>query len=271
MLDTARPRGGALGQVALLAVAWSGYSMARSLSGDNVAVAVHRGRELQQWDQRLGFGFTLQLNHWITSHGLFAVPLTFEYASLHYIVTPLVLTWLWHRHAEQYRLALYSLLAMSAAGLLVYVAFPVAPPRLLPGAGWIDTMSVWSHIGWWGGAGSAPAGFANFTDQFAAMPSLHVGWAIWCAWVWRRVGGRLVGRIGWLYPALVSVTVIVTANHYVLDVVAGAGFAAVACTLVPRLLARRSVTRGPGLLPRGAVGAAFAAGRLRNRSVSRSG
>jgi len=238
-----RPRGGALGQVALVVGAWFAYSMARSLSGNDAAEAIKRGRDLQDWDQWLGFGWTQGFNHWITARDLFAIPLSVEYASLHYVVTPLVLVWLWRRHPGDYRPALVALMTMSMIGLIVYIGIPVAPPRLLPGAGWIDTMSTTSDFGWWGGAASAPAGLGNYTDQFAAMPSLHVGWAVWCAWVWTRVGGRVARRTAWLYPALVAVTVVATANHYVLDVAVGALLSLTACLLLPRWLDRRQADR----------------------------
>jgi membrane-associated phospholipid phosphatase len=233
------PRGGVLGQIALVAVAWVVYSFARSLSGDDVAQAIRNGRLLLDWDQALGFGWTLNLNQWATAHALVAVPFAFEYASLHYIVTPLVLVWLWRRRPEAYRSALTALLVMSAIGLAFYVLLPVAPPRLLPDAGWVDTMKSWSHVGWWGGAASAPAGFEHLTDQYAAMPSLHVGWAVWCAWAWRNSSHALVRRFGWLYPASIATAVVLTANHYVLDVAAGALIAITVCSLLPRLMATK--------------------------------
>jgi membrane-associated phospholipid phosphatase len=239
--------------VALIVGAWLLYSVARSSSGDDIAAAVRRGQIVQNWDQVLGFGFTFNLNHWVTAHALLAVPMTLDYASLHYLVTPLVLVWLWRSHPAHYRPALLALLSMSAIGLVVYMVLPVAPPRLLPGSGWIDTMSTWSRIGWWGSGGSAPEGLEHLTDQFAAMPSLHVGWAVWCAWVWRRTGGITVQRFGWIYPATTAATVIATANHYVLDVVVGTLLALATCLVVPRLLERRAAGRSISVRDVGAV------------------
>jgi membrane-associated phospholipid phosphatase len=235
-----RPRGGLLGQLLLVVGAWTAYSLVRSLSGDDVLAAVNRGRRLLIWDDDLGFGWVLDANRWVTAHGIFAVPMSYEYASLHYIVTPLVLIWLWRRHPISYRPALLSLIAMSAVGLVVYVTLPVAPPRLLPGYAWMDTLASWSNWGWWSGAASAPAGLGHLTDQYAAMPSLHVGWAIWCAWAWHREGGTFARRFGWLYPASVATTVILTGNHYVLDVIAGAALSLAAVMVIPRLLAAQA-------------------------------
>jgi hypothetical protein len=232
----ARPRGGLFGQLLLVVGAWLAYSLARSLSGDDVLAAVTRGQKLLDWDDDLGFGWVLDANRWVTAHGIFAVPLSYEYAALHYVVTPLVLVWLWRWHPISYRPALMTLMAMSAVGLVVYVSLPVAPPRLLPGFDWMDTLQAWSGYGWWGGGASAPAGLEHLTDQYAAMPSLHVGWAVWCAWAWRREGGTIARRFGWLYPTSVAATVVLTGNHYVLDVAAGVVLALVACAAVPRLL-----------------------------------
>jgi membrane-associated phospholipid phosphatase len=209
--------------------------LARSLSSDDVAQAVRNGRVLVGWDEALGFGWTLELNQWASSHAFVALPFAFEYAALHYIVTPLVLVWLWRCRPETYGPGLTALMLMTAVGLVFYILVPVAPPRLLPDSAWVDTMRVWSHVGWWGSAASAPAGFEHLTDQYAAMPSLHVGWAAWCAWNWRLASRAVVRWLAWLYPASISVGVILTANHYVLDVVVGLGIAVLACVLAARL------------------------------------
>jgi membrane-associated phospholipid phosphatase len=83
-------------------------------------------------------------------------------------------------------------------------------------------MAHFAHYGWWSTAGSAPRGLGSDTNQFAAMPSLHVGWAVWSGWQLYRHGQRRVTKIlGVAYPFVLSVVVIATANHYLLDVIAG--------------------------------------------------
>jgi membrane-associated phospholipid phosphatase len=223
-----------LTQVALIVGIWLVYSLARSLSGDDVAAAVRHGQKIMLWDQFLGLGWTLELNQWVTRHALVAVPFTFEYASLHYVVTPAVLLWVWRSRPDCYRTALTALILMTAVGLVFYIGLPVAPPRLLPDAGWADTMRAYSHLGWWGAGASAPAGLEHLTDQYAAMPSLHVGWAIWCAWVARGARQPWVRRLAWLYPASIAFAVVVTANHYAIDVIAGALLAFTACLVATR-------------------------------------
>lgn len=94
-------------------------------------------------------------------------------------------------------------------------------------------MASFSGVGWWGGAASAPRGMEGLSNQFAAFPSLHVGWAMWVALCLRDHARRpVVRRWSWIYPALMSVVVMGTANHYLVDALAG-----IACVVVGHWLA----------------------------------
>jgi hypothetical protein len=105
-------------------------------------------------------------------------------------------------------------------GLVGFTLLPVAPPRMLPG--FVDTMAKYAEWGWWSGDASAPRGVGQWTNEFAAMPSLHVGWALWCGWQLIHHGRTATTKIlGSVYPAITTFVVVGTANHYVLDAVAG--------------------------------------------------
>ena len=94
--------------------------------------------------------------------------------------------------------------------------------RLVPGIGITDVMAHFSQYGWWGSAASAPRGIGDATNQFAAMPSLHFGWSLWCAvqmwglgaWWWRA------GAVA--YPSIQLFVVLATGNHFLLDTMGGA-------------------------------------------------
>ncbi len=145
------------------------------------------------------------------------------YVTMHLAVTVGVLVWLWLRRPHTYARARSALLTLTFGGLAVFWLFPVAPPRLaVPGA--TDTLV---NLGLDAGTGSTGPGSA-LLNQYAAFPSLHVAWAAWCAWA---LTGALRGRwrhLAWLYPAATALVVVATANHYVVDVVAGLGFLALA-------------------------------------------
>jgi len=92
---------------------------------------------------------------------------------------------------------------------------------MLPG--YVDTLAATSDHGWWGADASAPRGLGSLTNELAAMPSLHVGWALWCtAVVLLCVSRRWVRALAVAYAVITTVVVVATANHYLLDAVAGA-------------------------------------------------
>ncbi|QKG24418.1 hypothetical protein ACTIVE_6065 [Actinomadura verrucosospora] len=114
-----------------------------------------------------------------------------------------------------YRPARNALVLTNLAGLVVFFVLPVMPPRLLPDAGFIDSVALAGF-----GTVHSPGGVE--ADQFAAMPSLHMGWAVWVAVVIMALIPR--HRVRWLamlHPIVTAIVVVVTANHYVLDVIAG--------------------------------------------------
>jgi membrane-associated phospholipid phosphatase len=110
----------------------------------------------------------------------------------------------------------------------------VAPPRLLPGAGFADVVADSGTWGAWQG------GVAERANEFASMPSVHLAWAVWVALtVASMTSRRWVRAAAWVHVALTSVVVVVTGNHYVLDLVAGTVVAAAAWWCAPRLLPGR--------------------------------
>ena len=120
----------------------------------------------------------------------------------------------------------------------------------------VDTLAATSEQGWWGSNASAPRGLGGLTNELAAMPSLHVGWALWCTWVvYLCCTRRSVRILALAYTAGTTVVVVATANHFVLDVVAGAavialGFALTAGSSWVRRNDRSVRGAGPGAAPR---------------------
>jgi hypothetical protein len=108
-------------------------------------------------------------------------------------------------------------------------------------------MAYYSSYGWWGGEASAPRGLGGLTNQYAAMPSLHVGWALWCGvMLWRHGGTRTAKVAAVVYPLVTTLVVMGTANHYFLDAVAGAAVMGVGLLLTPRVM--RGVDRARAVL-----------------------
>lgn len=211
-------------ELLLLGLVYAAYSGGRLLARGDVGLAVEHGLAILRLEELLQIDFERPLNRIFTRQGLLGIPADFVYASLHYLVTPAVLVWLYRRRPLQYRFARTWLMFSTLLGLIGFALVPTCPPRLLDASyGFVDTMARYSGYGWWGGEASAPRGLGSFTNQFAAMPSLHVGWALWCGIaLWRHGRHPVVRGLGAAYPAVTALVVMGTANHYFLDAVAGA-------------------------------------------------
>lgn len=126
------------------------------------------------------------------------------------------------RRPEQYRRTRTVLAALTLLALLGFWLFPTAPPRLLTGMGLHDVVATYSNWGWWSSTDSAPPALSSIAHQYAAFPSLHIAWAMWCgATLWRYAKGFAARVGGAMYPVVTALVILGTANHYVLDVLAG--------------------------------------------------
>jgi uncharacterized membrane protein len=117
--------------------------------------------------------------------------------------------------------------------------------------GYVDTLARYAEFGWWAGHASAPTGLGGLTNELAAMPSLHVGWAVWVAWaVWTnsRSRGR---RLLLLYPLGTALVVVCTGNHWVLDAVMGLLVTVVGIGVAGRLARAHAPRSLPGHLSTG--------------------
>lgn len=211
-------------ELLLLGLVYGAYSGGRLLARGDVGLAVDHGLAILRLEELLALDLERPLNRLFTGQAVIGIPADFLYASLHYLVTPAVLVWLYRRRPQQYRFARTWLMLSTLLGLVGFALVPTCPPRLLDASyGFTDTMAQYSAYGWWGGEASAPRGLGSFTNQFAAMPSLHVGWALWCGvMLWCCARRPLVRALGAAYPVVTTVVVMGTANHYLLDAVAGA-------------------------------------------------
>ncbi|WP_277438354.1 phosphatase PAP2 family protein [Streptomyces sp. SPB162] len=240
-------------ELPLIAVVYALYSCGRLLVRGDVGNAMESGIDILHLEELMRIDPERWLNGICTKYAAIGVPADFAYASLHYLVTPAILVWLWRRRPTHYRAARTWLMLSTLLGLIGFTLMPTAPPRLLDSShGFIDTMAQYGSYGWWGQEASAPRGLGGLTNQYAAMPSLHVGWALWCGiMLWRYGRTPLVRSLGILYPLLTTFVVMGTANHYLLDAVAGAAVMGIGYLLAPKALlavdtlrARRAVRSG---------------------------
>ncbi|MER6846912.1 phosphatase PAP2 family protein [Streptomyces flaveolus] len=216
------------------------YKSGRQLATGHTAEAYRNAHHVWDWERalRLPDEGTVQS---LLLHGdsLIHVANTY-YATVHFPATVAFLVWLYLRRPAHYVWARRVLAAVTGAALVLHLAFPLAPPRMLGATGLIDTARVF------GPSVYGPPRTDQLSNQFAAMPSLHFGWALMLA-VGLIVATRSRGRWLWLLHPLVTLLVIVgTANHYWLDVIGATALLGAALAVVrPPHAAHRTPHRLP--------------------------
>jgi hypothetical protein len=189
------------------------------------------------------------------------------YVSFHFpvMIAFLILGYLL-RPRREYRWARNLIAVQTGLALIIHIVFPLAPPRMFAGWGFVDTMTVYGPSAYSGAAATA-------ANQFAAMPSLHVGWAVLIAYVVARTGPRWLAILAGLHALATVAVVIVTANHWWLDGVVSIGLLGVALAVFPQpgqnrlagLLAPNRATARPQV----AVGRpAYPAGLAAHKEIS---
>lgn len=208
-----------IGEIVVALVLLRLYDVIRRQVSVQVDSAIRHGEDLLAIEARLRVGIEHALNAWIAAHPLLSVSASYWYEYAHASVTMAVLAWCWWWHPAAYRRARNALVGINIVALVVFMVFPTAPPRLLPAAfGFVDSAA---RAGF-GANHSAPA----TVDQYGSFPSLHLAWAVWVTAVaYRLVGSPALRRLWLAYPVVTGLVVIATANHYLIDVLAGAALA----------------------------------------------
>src|SRR3954469_20841699 len=227
-------------EIAFIAVCYWLYSLVRNAVPSHQVAAHHRALEILTAEHSMRIGVERSLNSFVAHTHWLPYACNHYYATLHFVVTIGVLIWLYLKHPLRYRSIRSVLLATNLVALVGFWFYALQPPRMLAGRGFVDTI-VTFHT--WGSLGSADV--AKVSNQFAAMPSLHIGWSLWCAIAIVGLAERRWVRVlGALYPCLTLFVVVGTGNHFVLDAVGGA-LALAAGFVVQRVLSGRSALAPP--------------------------
>jgi hypothetical protein len=202
------------GQVLLVALGVFFYFRVRGLTEATPGIAqVHAGH-LVELEQTLHVDVEGPVQRPVDSSDALEAVANWIYIWGHWPVLIGAMAWLVWRHRPHFLQLRDAMLVSGALGLLVFLSYPVAPPRLA-GLGLEDTVSKSSEAYRY----LQPPAFVN---QYAAMPSLHVGWDLLAAMaVFAATSSLLVRALACVMPVLMAWAVVATANHYVLDVVAG--------------------------------------------------
>jgi hypothetical protein len=236
-------------EAAIVAVAFLLYFGVRGAVIDRPEVAYNHALDIIDAQRALGFFVEYDLNNWVQDKLFVAQTMNLVYFYMHFPLIIVFGIWLYYFRREKYTLTRDAFLASGAIALIVYWLYPVAPPRELPELaarfdpsapsyvrGFIDTLQV--HLGYAYDTQSTRA----FVNPYAAMPSLHFGWdlllGLGIIWAFRPSARsasaetrlRAVSTRGWIWvaapigialPVLQVFSITLTANHFLLDAVAG--------------------------------------------------
>jgi membrane-associated phospholipid phosphatase len=220
-------------ELLLLTLTYVVYDAARGLVRGGSPVAVAHARSIASLEGSLGLLHEIDVQRALTHVPGITTLFDFGYDVFHLSVTGGVLLWLYFRHRDAYPRVRTTLLAATCLALVGFTVYPSAPPRLA-GIGIADTLSLAKE--------TAHSGALQFLyNPYAAMPSLHLAYAVIAGFCLYRWGGnQLVRIIGIAYPMFVAVEVVATGNHFFLDLVAGVAVDACALAIVSRVLGENS-------------------------------
>jgi membrane-associated phospholipid phosphatase len=208
-------------ELIFVTVLYVAYDASRLLASNNMGEAKERARAILHIEQAVGLDIERSLNQFFVRHETIGLLGCYWYSTAHYILTLVVLVWLYTRGRERYLPARRALLVGTVLALALYLMLPTAPPRYFPHL-YHDVLLLHADQGWWGADASAPKGMGDLTNQLAAFPSLHCGWSLWVAiMVWKNVKNRVVRLLACLGAALTAISVVGTGNHWTLDVIVG--------------------------------------------------
>src|SRR3954447_6500533 len=220
-------------QVALLLVAYLGYRLIRGEVDGPAGAAIafeHAGR-LVALERGLHVFVEPSVQQWAAGRPGLLDASSWLYLNAQSTVTVGALAYLYLRHNDQFYFVRNMFVVAFGVALVGYVVYPAAPPRFLPQLGFTDAVSDFSGVG-------QDAGVAHLFNPYAAVPSMHVAFALMVAVPLARLVRHDWVRAFWVvYPALVTFVVVATANHFLIDAVLGA------CTAAAGALAARSLGR----------------------------
>ncbi len=230
-------------EVVLIGVAYVAYQLVRGIvEGGRVDAAFGNARALIEFERSLGFFWEVQLQGLILSNAFLIDFFNWIYIWGHLPVIAAVAVWIFLFKREAFARYRNTLLISGAIGLVFFMTLPMAPPRMLAEAGFIDTITLYDQVYH---ALQHPA----FVNQYAAMPSLHLGWNLLIGIaLFESTKNTWVRVLAVLLPVSMLASIILTGNHYILDAVAGVGVALAALWLASLLNRLFAGTRSHAVL-----------------------
>jgi len=208
---------GGIREITVVLVIYAAYSLIQGGMEDREFLAIHNAYNVMDFETRLKIFWELGIQSWFLGSGSLIQIVNALYTFLFYPVLISFGIWAYKCHRQQYSIARNALIISAAIGLPCFALYPMAPPRLLPELGFVDTLAKYQMVNY----NSSLS--VILVNQYAAMPSFHFAWTLLVGiatiyiaktW-WLKLAGILL-------PILTLVSIVATANHFFLDAIAGA-------------------------------------------------
>ena len=231
-------------EIAGLIALYGVYELVRGVGGEDVNAAMRHTADLVAVEQALGIYVERSVQHAVEV--IPAAPALFglAYVLFHFVGTTALLVWVHRRHPARFPLVRTTFVAATGFALVGYVLYPAAPPRLAD-LGFSDTVTTAT------GLDLSSDLLGALYNPFAAVPSLHFGYALIVGVVLATTASRRIVRVlGAAYPAAMLLIIVGTGNHFIIDAILG-GVVVVAGWIVARQLIEEPERRSTRLVPSG--------------------
>jgi hypothetical protein len=220
-------------QVALFAAAYYGYSFVRGAVESKAADAFANGRTLIYLERTLNLFFEPAVQAWASGSSWLIDSASWTYLNSHFVITLGALVFIYLFHNSSFYFVRNMFMVAMVLALAAYVLYPTAPPRFFPEWGFTDSVADFTGIP----QDSLTVG--ALVNRYAAVPSMHVAFAVMIGWPMARLVKPRFWQVVWfLYPILVTFVVVATGNHFWMDAFLGAFVAILSAWVAQSLLAR---------------------------------
>ena len=201
-------------EIAIIAALYSVYTLSRNLSDVSERIAFLHAKSVLKVEDFLHIDIEHAIHTFFRDKTYIYIFGNYFYGSLHFIATLFCLFYVFFKNQERYNQVRNTIVCSTLLALVCFISYPLMPPRLLPKSyGFLDTLSKYPTF--WSFNSKV---FAAISNQFAAMPSVHIIWASWCVYaLYPRMNSKLKKMFLFLYPLTTTFVIIVTSNHYILD------------------------------------------------------
>ena len=222
-------------EASLILGGYFAYFGVRAISEGSAGVALENARRLIELEQNLGLFIEPRIQNLLIGSDIIVSLVNWIYVWGHWPVIGGVAIWLFVRRPKAYRIYRNALLISGGIGLIFFVAFPAAPPRFTD-LGLVDTVFSQSNV-------AQLLQPTDFTNEYAAFPSLHFGWSLLMATaIFRESHQSQTRLIAWLLPVAMLISIVATANHFIIDALGG-GAVALTGLLIAQQIEKINLTR----------------------------